>query len=266
MTYWFCGQKHQSAHLEIAIVEPALLYGATVFTTLRVYNQTLDHPHTHWAAHVERLRHALATFHWVEPDWAAVRQGADYLKQEFPILRVTCFPDGRELITGRPLPTGLEQMQQQGIVAWAAAGEQYQRSHPGYKTGNYLGNFLALQAAQRQGAQEAILIDTQGRWLETSTGNLWGWAEGHWWTPPLQDGLLPGVARLHLLHHLQSQGQSVRQDHWTQRQIQRFEALAYSNSGIQVVPIHTVLTDQSRLGFDPQHWSLTALRTAFLGS
>ncbi len=263
MTYWFCGQPYQHPHLDIAITDPAFLYGATVFTTLRVYDQDLAHPHTHWAAHLERLRHALATFQWVEPDWAALRQGADWLKDQFPILRMTCFPDGRELITGRQLPANLESMQQQGITAWVAAGELYQRSHPGYKTGNYLGSFLALQAAQRQNSQEAILTDGQGRWLETSTGNLWGWANSHWWTPPLQDGLLPGVARSHLRHYLQRQEQPVREEHWTPEQIHCFEALAYSNSGIQLVPIHTVLNDQSRLEFDPQHWSLDVLRAAF---
>ena len=45
-----------------------------------------------------------------------------------------------------------------------------------HKTGNYLACWLAKNAgAKKVGAQEAILTSDQGEWLETSTGNLWGW-------------------------------------------------------------------------------------------
>lgn len=263
MPYWFAGQPYDRSEVTLAVNDPALLYGATVFTTLRVYQHNLDHPLTRWDDHIHRLRHALAAFQWPEPNWERVRQGSEVMQQSFPLVRMTCLPDGRELITGRSLPPDLENLQQQGIAAWLAAGEIYQRSHPGYKTGNYLGSWLALQQSQQQGAREAILLDAAGRWLETSTGNLWGWAEGQWWTPPLADGLLPGVARLHLLAHLQNQGIAVCEDHWTPEVVDRFEALAYSNSGVQVVPIHTVLGDRSTLKFNPNHGSLQMLRAAF---
>jgi branched-subunit amino acid aminotransferase/4-amino-4-deoxychorismate lyase len=263
MTYWFVGQPYQGTELTLPTHDPALLYGATVFTTLRVYQDSLDHPLTYWEAHLARLRQALAAFHWPEPDWESVRQGATWLKGDFPILRITCFPDGRELITGRLLPTDLQAVQQRGSIAWVARGEEYVRSLPGYKTGNYLGSWLGLQAAQRQGGQEAILIDTDGRWLETSTGNLWGWAQGQWWTPPVENGLLPGVARGHLVNHLRGQGMAVCEEPWNPTVVKRFESLAYSNSGIQVIPLHTVLDEQSRLEFDPHHGSLKALLSAF---
>ena len=263
MAYWFDGQPVKGTELTLAVHEPALLYGATVFTTLRVYRNNLDHPLTRWEDHLHRLRHGLAAFQWPEPDWDRVRRGGDWLQQSFPIVRITCLPDGRELLTGRSLPSDLAVMQAQGITAWLAAGDLYRRALAGYKTGNYLGGWVALQQAQRQGAREAILIDSTGHWLETSTGNLWGWANGQWWTPPLENGLLPGMARLHLCEHLQNQGISVCQDPWVPEVVQRFEALAYSNSAVQVVPIHTVLANHSRLFFNPQIGSLRGLRVAF---
>lgn len=263
MIYWFAGQSHGTSDITLAVSDPALLYGATVFTTLRVYQHRLDHPLTRWADHVHRLRHALGAFHWPEPNWDWVRQGAEWVQQTYPMVRITCLPDGRELITGRSLPLDLDDLQQQGITAWLAEGEIYQRSHPAYKTGNYLGSWLSLQQAQRQGAREAILMDAAGRWLETSTGNLWGWADGQWWTPPVENGLLPGVARLHLLEHLQQQGIPVGENPWVPEVVSQFEALAYSNSGVQIVPIHTVQGDRSTLNFNPQHRSLPILRSAF---
>lgn len=268
MAYWLAGQLCLGNDITLAVNDPAFLYGATVFTTLRVYGASLDHPLTHWAAHRQRLVQALADFGWPSPDWPRVQQGAEALLKEYPVLRITCLPDGRELVTGRHLPDDLATMQSQGIAAWVARGEKYARSHPLHKTGNYLGAWLALQAAQQHSAREAILLDGQGRWLETSTGNLWGWANGQWHTPGLGAGLLPGIARAHLIAHLQAQGQPVNQAPWPSGILPRFEALAYSNAAVQVVPIHTVvghtvLSDRSRLEVDPQHPALAALRAAF---
>jgi branched-subunit amino acid aminotransferase/4-amino-4-deoxychorismate lyase len=273
MPHWFNGTYSPSDDLTLAANDPALIYGATVFTTLRVYGGSLDHPLSHWAAHHQRLVHALHDFGWSHPAWAPVRQGAETLLNGYPILRITVFPDGRALVTGRHLPADLDQMQTEGITAWVAKGEAYDRPLPGYKTGNYLGAWLALQAAQRYGAREAILIDAQGQWLETSTGNLWGWANGQWHTPGLGANLLPGIGRQHIIESLARQGQRVNQAPWPPGIIQRFEALAYSNSAVQVVPIHTVLghtgmghtslSDRSRLEINPQHPALEALRAAF---
>jgi branched-subunit amino acid aminotransferase/4-amino-4-deoxychorismate lyase len=263
MTYWFAGQPVEGTELTLAINEPAFFYGATVFTTLRVYQNDLAHPLTRWTDHLHRLRHGLAVFQWPEPDWDRVRQGAEWLKSSFPVLRITCLPDGRELVTGRFLPSDLDQMQAQGITAWLATGDLYRRALPGYKTGNYLAGWLALQEAQRRKAREAILMNKAGHWLETSTGNLWGWADGQWWTPPLNDDLLPGVTRLHLLEHLQHQGISVCKSPWSAASVYQFEALAYSNTGVQIVPVHTVQGNRSTLKFDPHHRSLQTLRAAF---
>ncbi len=262
-SYWFNGRLYQGDHLPLNIGEPGLLYGATVFTTLRVYGEALDHPLTAWEQHRDRIRQALAAFHWPQPHWPHIRQGAEALKAEFPVLRITAFPDGRELITGRPLPQDLQERQQQGIAAWVADSADYARPLPGYKTGNYLGCWLALQEAQRQGAKEAILINREHHWLETSTGNLWGWTNGTWWAPPLRAGILPGIARSMVMLSLQQQGFMVQEVPWTPRLIHRFEALAYSNVVVQVVPIHTVLGDQSKLEFDSIHGALQGLSRAF---
>ena len=267
MAYWFGGQLYSGTEISLAVDDPAFLYGATAFTTLRVYGGSLDHPLTHWAAHQTRLAQTLQAVGWTAPNWDRLRQGLEQLLKEYPILRITCFPNGQELVTGRSLPPDLAAIQTEGIVAWVARGEQYRRPLPAHKTGNYLGAWLALQAAQQHGAREAILVNAQGQWLETSTGNLWGWANGQWHTPG-GTGLLAGIARQHILDALSRQGQRVSQAPWPPGVIQRFEALAYSNSAVQVVPIHTVLGhtvpgDRSRLEINPQHPALEALRAVF---
>lgn len=241
--FWYSGNLIQGKTLEIAIDDPGLLYGATVFTTLRVYDRDLDHPQTHWLAHLHRLTSSLQTFDWQLPDWEQVRQGAELLKAHFPVLRITLFPDGREWITGRNLPIDLTERQQEGIAAWVAEGGE--RSLPTHKTGNYLAAWLALNQAQKYGAKEAILIDESGNWLETSTGNLWGWRDGRWWTPPLEAGILPGLMREQLIARLDAKNETVGEEPWTADFVAGLEALAYTNSVVEIVPIHTILRNRA---------------------
>lgn len=260
--FWYDGNLIQAGTIELAINDPGLLYGATVFTTLRVYQRSLENPLTNWAEHCDRLQTSVQTFDWQQPDWQRVRQGAEALVDDFPVLRIVLFPDGREWITGRLLPTDLAERQQTGIIAWLAETPLLQRAIPAHKTGNYLSGWLALQTAQRMGAQEAILIDTVG-WLETSTGNLWGWQQGHWWTPPLTAGILPGLMRSQLIHWLLCQNEIVEEEPWSADRVEGFEAIAHTNSVMEVVPIHTVLRKRDRLSYSPFHKGFEQLRGFF---
>ncbi len=249
--YWYNGNLIEATTIELAIDDPGLLYGATVFTTLRIY-ESLDSRLTQWAAHCDRLSKTMQAFSWEQPDWQRVRQGAESMVG-FPVLRITLFPDGREWITGRLLPEDLACRQKLGICASVALSE-LTRCLPSHKTGNYLSAWLA-----KAHIQEAILVDTAGNWLETSTGNLWGWRDGSWWTPPVNVGILPGIVRSQLLKLL-----TVREEPWTDELVTGMEAIAYTNSIVEVIPIHTVITSARRLEYDPAHFSLQQLRKLFL--
>lgn len=251
--FWYKGNLLKSCTVELAIDDPGLLYGATVFTTLRVYRASLDSPLTNWTGHCDRLQTSLKTFNWQQPNWHRLRQGAEIMMNHWPVLRIALFPDGRELITGRFLPEDLTKRQQNGIIAKLADYAQFQRSLPTHKTGNYLSAWLALQTAKQCDAQEAILVDAAGNWLETSTGNLWGWRDGCWWTPPVEAGILPGLMRDLLVRRLAIQRQPVLEEPWTAEVVEGFEAIAYTNSVVEIVPIHTVITRSTQLTYNPNH-------------
>ncbi|NMG20551.1 aminotransferase class IV [Brasilonema bromeliae] len=261
--YWFNGKLIESRTLELEIDDPGLLYGATVFTTLRVYNNSLDSRLTHWRCHCDRLKFSLQTFGWQMPDEERLRQGAEIIMTHFPVLRIAVFPDGREWITGRLLPKNLTQNQKNGLIATLAESE-FARSLPSHKTGNYLSAWLAKANAQKLDAQEVILVDTVGNWLETSTGNLWGWRNGSWWTPPLTAGILPGVVRGQLVDWLLKKQQVVREEPWTPELVKGFEAIAYSNSVVETVPIHTVIQPTGKLEYNPHHGCFQQLRMFFI--
>ncbi len=276
--HWYGGELKQRDTLTLKVTEPGLLFGATVFTTLRVYGASLDHPLTAWDAHCDRLQSSINAFQWHTPNWDRIHAGAEHLMSHYPILRITLFPDGTELITGRSLPSDLDSWQKNGIVAWLDDRAQFPRSLPGHKTGNYLACWLALQEAQRQGAQEAILTEAEtGHWLETSTGILWGWAEGSWWTPPLtvdnhlrddhsmtgHPQILPGIGRSQLISWLKWQNRSIKESPWIPQRMDGLEALAYCNSVRQVVPVRSVLTSAGIRYYEANHPRLQELRSLY---
>jgi branched-subunit amino acid aminotransferase/4-amino-4-deoxychorismate lyase len=247
--YWYDGQIVNSEQLQLKINDPGLIYGANVFSTMRVYEKSLQHPVTAWQAHCDRLKHSLQVFKWQQPNWQRLKQGAELLLVHFPVLRLVIFPDGKEWITGRNLPPDLKQRQAEGITAWVATDSLYKRDLAQHKTGNYLGAYLARNHALSLNAQEAILIDQQGHWLETSTGNLWGWRDNCWYTPSLNVGILPGIGRSRLLNYFQAQKIKVVENIWTAEFIQTLEAIFYSNCVVEIVPIKTILNAKNQLHY-----------------
>jgi 4-amino-4-deoxychorismate lyase len=239
--FWYDRQLINASHLHLELNNPGLCFGATTFTTMRVYDQSLEHPLTCWQEHCDRLSNTATIFGWQQPDWQQLRQGAELLAANSPVLRMTIFPDGKEWITGRSLPEQLEQNQVSGIIVWVAKDALYRRGLPQYKTGNYLAAYLARNQAIRNQAQEAILVDHRGNWLETSTGNLWGWKNGSWYTPHLAEGILPGIARSRWLNYFRSRNLAVSENIWTRKFISTLEAIAYSNCVVNWMPIKAVI-------------------------
>jgi branched-subunit amino acid aminotransferase/4-amino-4-deoxychorismate lyase len=265
MRAWYDGHLFEDGHLMMPPDNAGLKFGATVFTTLQVHHQDLDHPLTQWQAHCDRLAHSIQQFSWLPPDWSAIYTGAQQLMTHHPILRITIFPDGREWIVGRSLLDQLTHHQQTGVTCWVAP-PHYARSLPTHKTGNYLACWLARQQAQSHGAQEAILINVSGDWLETSTGNLWGWrsekseSEKNGWYSPVHEHCLPGIMRSFLENLLAESGQPVSHQPWSPQRLRSFEALAYSNCAVGLLPIHTILDGAATLEYNPHHPRIKALQ------
>jgi branched-chain amino acid aminotransferase len=74
---------------------------------------------------------------------------------------------------------------------------------PRAKTGNYLNNILALLEAQQMGADDALLLNTEGEITEATTSNFWVVKENIVLTPPTEAGILQGITRMFILKILQ---------------------------------------------------------------
>ncbi|MGD1910778.1 MAG: aminotransferase class IV [Rivularia sp. (in: cyanobacteria)] len=262
--YWYNGELIESQTIQLPINEPGLLFGATIFTTLRVYHNSLDSRLTHWEAHHQRLLSSVQNLDFQQPNWLNIRRGAEILINHFPILRITLFADGKEWITGRLISfSDLTEKQEYGVNVNVAKTEQY-RSLPSHKTGNYLAPWLAKKNALKQSIQETILTDSAGNWLETSTGNLWGWRDGCWFTPPLNAGILPGIMREKLLDWLRNNQYPVKEGPFSSELVKEFAALAYSNCVVEILPIYQVTQPKAKLQYDPKHHCFKELQRYFL--
>jgi branched-chain amino acid aminotransferase len=67
------------------------------------------------------------------------------------------------------------------------------------KSLNYGDGLIARQEAAARGAEDAILLNSVGRVVETSIANLFIRREGFWSTPRVSEGALPGIRRAHAL-------------------------------------------------------------------
>jgi branched-chain amino acid aminotransferase len=67
------------------------------------------------------------------------------------------------------------------------------------KSISYLDNILARQEAMARGANEAILLNSAGRVAEATVSNIFVIKDGRIYTPPIEEGALPGVMRASVL-------------------------------------------------------------------
>jgi len=67
------------------------------------------------------------------------------------------------------------------------------------KSISYLDNVLARQEAHHYGADDALLLNTQGRLTESTISNLFLMIDGALLTPAIDEGALPGVMRADLI-------------------------------------------------------------------
>lgn len=93
------------------------------------------------------------------------------------------------------------------------------------KTLNYLDNLLARQEAARRGADDALLLNGQGRAADTTIATLFVRLGGRVLTPPVSEGALPGVARALALEAGLAEEQSL-----TVADLAQAEAIVLANS------------------------------------
>ncbi|MGO1117905.1 aminotransferase class IV [Rhodovibrionaceae bacterium A322] len=129
------------------------------------------------------------------------------------------------VMTSTATPLSRTPRQRAAIVATSTRRNEHSPLSRLKSTGGYLDNMLALQEAKDKRAEEALLLNVQGNVTCGTIGNLFLLRDGDLSTPPVRDGVLPGIARQVILEEMQVEERSV-----TPEDLKAAEGLLLTNS------------------------------------
>ena len=106
-----------------------------------------------------------------------------------------------------------------------------------FKTTSKILNVLARAEAEAQGADEALLLNTNGEVAETAGGNIFWIYHDTVCTVPTGRGVLPGITRAVVLEICQSLGLAVNKRIIKPEQLRKAEGIFVTQSALGVIPV-----------------------------
>ncbi|MFG2995725.1 aminotransferase class IV [Streptomyces sp. NPDC048340] len=203
MRIWLDGALRDADDAKVSVFDHGLTVGDGVFETLKAEGGTTFA----LTRHLERLTRSARGLGLPDPDLDEVRRACAAVLEANPIplgrLRVT--------YTGGVSPLGSDRGDAGPTLIVALAGAvrrpdttavvtvpwvRNERSGvTGLKTTSYAENVVALAAAHRAGASEALFANTVGRLCEGTGSNVFVVLDGELHTPPVASGCLDGITR-----------------------------------------------------------------------
>ena len=248
MTVFVNGQFVPEEQAVISVFDRSFLYGDGLFETMRVFK---GKPFR-WQQHLERLQ-----------------SGANFLKIHLPFPADALRAFAEQLISANKMPESLLRltlsrgigqrgyspkgadkpsliMSLHSAPAVAPAGPARWRlitSSPRlpaheplaqFKTCNKLPQILARAEADVAGADEALLLNTDGHVVEASSSNLFWIEDITICTPPLASGILAGVTRAVVLEICTSRSLAIREANVGPDQLRRAQGVFLSLSSVGI--------------------------------
>jgi len=111
---------------------------------------------------------------------------------------------------------------------------------PAMKSCNLINNILAVREAQAKKAAEPLMLNERGDVAEGASANVFIVSEGALLTPPLSDGILPGVTRALVLERARDLGIEAREQSVRGRTLLGADEAFITSTLKEVMPIATV--------------------------
>ncbi|MBI3878359.1 MAG: aminotransferase class IV [Verrucomicrobia bacterium] len=118
-----------------------------------------------------------------------------------------------------------------------------------YKTSNKLLQILARAEAEARGADEGLLLNTEGFVAETASANIFWIRRGTVFTPPLDCGALPGITRGLVMSFCREKNIACREMRATPDKLRRADGVFLSLSSFGLVEVASL--DGARLRRSP---------------
>ena len=246
--FWLDGTLYPTSRVTFDVADRGLLLGDGVFDTSLVLAGTMV-----WRdAHVARLVAAAATLGFaIDP--ARLTAGIDAVLDQAShgTLRVTVTrgagprglappaePKPSVLVTLAPL-------RPQALFAPLKLHQTAIRRNDtsptsGMKSLNYLDGVLASREAIAAGCDDALFCDTRGRIACTSVGNVLVLVGDALITPPVADGIVPGIARGVLLATCDDLGLEPLERALSEADLDRADEIFVTNSLRLVSPVRAI--------------------------
>ncbi len=216
-TVWLNGELRPSGEPVFQALDRGLLYGDGLFETLRAYRGQVFR----LEAHLARLKRGAEVLRLASGAAAGGRDAvvdqaryavqavlrANELQDAYVRITLTRGVGGLPyeldqadrptlLVTARPFHGYPEELYHRGMTAQLAQIRRNDTSPlANVKSLNYLDNALARARARARGFDEALLLNTRGRVAEASASNVFVVQAGRIVTPPVTEGILPGITR-----------------------------------------------------------------------
>jgi branched-chain amino acid aminotransferase len=235
----------------IPVNDRGFMYGDGLFETVRVVN---GRPFR-FAQHLERMMRG-ANFLKIKPPFPP-KELQDYAgqlieKNEMPeaILRVTLTrgPGERGYTpNGEGRPTIVMTLHAAPVseipVQWSLITSSFRvpAADPlsSFKTLNKLTHVMARAEAAEKGANEALLINTNGEVAETAGGNIFWVYDDKICTTPTGRGVLPGITRAVVLEICQALGLLTNKRVIKPEALKNSEGIFITQSALGIVPVAT---------------------------
>ncbi len=200
--YYVNGEFVPAEEASIPVDDLALLRGYGVFDFMRTYGGKPFCIEEHVSRLKESARLTGIPFPWTVEEMIGIVQQtvARNRHNESNITVIVTGGSSSDFLTpaGRPRLLVLVRPLRPCPREWYARGVKVitlpgRRSIPGAKTVNYLSAIIALEAARRQGAMEAVFVNDSGNVLEGQTATVFAFFGEKLVTN--EKGILPGITR-----------------------------------------------------------------------
>ena len=225
-----------------------LLYGFSLYETIWIHNGApcwLDR-------HIGRLRKSARAldFNGV-PDEAslasAVFRHAEACGHRERVVRLTATggnPDRgippQVFVTDRAMPYSEDDYANGFDVTIHDQPRSEQSPLVRHKTGNQMENILAWRSARRRGFHEAVFLNTRGFVAEGTRSNIFVVSKTRVVTPPVDAGILPGLARERTLVALRELGLNTGEQNIALSELRSCDECFLTNSIMNAMPVRRI--------------------------
>lgn len=250
------GNIHDEAEARISVLDRGFLYGDSVYEVIRTYD---GRPFA-LAPHLDRLARSAgllgidlpAPSQVLTAEIDATLEAAGNPESNIRLIvtrgagPINLDPGAavspcRVVIVAPLIPHLAELYEQGAAIHLVSAGREAGGAVPaGAKSGNYLVNLMALGAARRRGAHEAILLDARGRVAEGASSNIFTLSGEALSTPPLSVGILEGITRHMVIDLARSAGLEVHERHLRAEDLRDADEVFLTSTLREIMPVTQV--------------------------